>query len=55
MNIVIHDCECARGSSVTVEGKDVRNGVLFSKLNVLKLGTSCAVYSHNCALGRMWN
>jgi hypothetical protein len=54
MTIVIHDCECARGLSVTMEGNDVKIGVLFSELNVLKLGTSCVVYNHNRTLGRMW-
>jgi hypothetical protein len=45
---------CARGLSVTKECKDVSNGVLFSELNVLNLGTSCVIYNHNHTLGRMW-
>ena len=54
MNVVIRDCICARGLSVTMDGNDVRNGVLFSEFGVLKLGTSCVVYNHNHTLGRMW-
>jgi len=45
---------CACGLSVTREWNGVRNCVLFSELDMLKLGTSCVVCNRNHTLGRMW-
>jgi len=52
INIVIHACIYVHVVELCQRSRYVRDDVLFSELNMLKLGTSCVVC--NYTLGRMW-